>query len=214
MSFLRKLEVLAGDLLKFRTKKDLEALKRKKRNSVVLKNFKREKEKEAEGYDDHALDSLEKIAKIGNVKDLGRVVWFVAREDDFLNIQLEFEDELQEKDIEDRPKAIKLAKEYKLRYPRESRNIRDFEENLVKILDEGVDTMDYYTYQFYLLPEHLFGKADIGRSSNLLNPDERDIYDRMRNEIPFYVIAIYSNDQKKYKRIVDEIRKEAESNVG
>jgi hypothetical protein len=106
-----------------------------------------------------------------------------------------------------------LAKEYKLRYPKESRNVRDFEENLVKILDEGVDTVDYYEYQFYLLPEALFGKADIGRSSNLLNPDERDIYDKMRNEIPFYVIAIYSDDQKKYKKIVDEIRKESESRV-
>jgi hypothetical protein len=30
MSFLSKLEVLAGDVLKFRTKKDLEALRRKK----------------------------------------------------------------------------------------------------------------------------------------------------------------------------------------
>lgn len=216
--FFTRAKITAGDLLKFIGKKDLEALRRKKHNKEVIKKLKSEKSHSDDSpmtYNAKKM-SEQAISKIKEAQDLGQGTFAVERlADDLFDVELNFWDELEERGVSSQ-NAKKLAKEYLLKYGPIARKAGiSLERHLLDVYERGgPDTLYYYTYQFYLLPEKLFGEVNTGPSKNLLNPSVSDIGEAMTFDVPYWVICIYSDDKKKYQRIVRKLIQEGEKNVG
>lgn len=214
-SFLKKLEVIAGDLVKFRSKKELEALKRKKRNKEILKDLRQRQS--GKHHDEDGLSynpersSKSAISKIKDVIDLGLFYFDVERREDdpLIDVELSFFDEVEG---ESKHEAEKVAKAYKLKHPDLDRQVKNgLIKHLMDIFDEGGPSLfESYGYHFYLLPEKLWGKANAGPGRYLLNPSESDLENALRFEVSFWPIVIFSDkkNEKKYRTMIANLHKQ------
>lgn len=215
-SFLKQLEVLAGEIVKFRSKKELDALKRKKRNKEIIKNLKQRqtsKPDESDLFYDPDRQSKNALSKIKEVIDLGLFYFYVERpdHDPYIDVEYSFFDEVEGKS---KHEAEKVAKSYKLKHPDLDRQVKNgLIKHLMDIYDEGgPSSFETYGYHFYLLPEKLWDDATVnpGPGRYLLNPSEHDLGDALRFEAHFWPILIFSDkkNEKKYRTMIANLHKQ------
>jgi len=219
----RLIRIFAGELLKLsqhpKYRKEMEKKKRKESNEDIIRRLK--EKKGMPHSDQEALDLSpgwqerqvqEKIKKIKNIIDLGRgdFGYEKSEDDPYLMASLEYWDQIEESRLHDNEKEGKLlAKKYQAKY----KKLDGLENCLNKVFEDGgVSFEEYVTVQFYLLPEKEFGKANVGPSSNLKNPDERDIWDQIEDiDLNYATIVIYSDDESKYQDMINKILSKSES---
>ena len=153
----------------------------------------------------------EKVWKSKNPKgmiDLGEVVFIgVSDWTEFHDILSDFYEEVEGED------DYTVVEEIMEKYIKENPKW-NLEQALKDVYEEGgVDTIEERVVQFYQLPSSQFGEADVGPSSNILEPDEYDLEESIERSIQDMEkswVVIYSDDKFKYKKMINELRKEQE----
>lgn len=214
------------DLKKAKKRDDRVSKDRQRQNKEVLRRMKYQDQKgqEAEDYDEeedyfdkegnYSVEKAWKGKNIKNLKNLGEVLYVVEVDwSDYHDILQEFYEETvvrQDEIDEDQTVLDDMINQYKRDEPN-----WDFKDDLREVYEnEGVDTLEHITFQFYQLPADDFGKANVGPSANMRDPDERDIEEAInrsfRDMLPKNYIVIYSDDKFKYKKFVNELKRERE----
>lgn len=222
LSTAQLVKIFAGELLKLSQhptyRKKIQERDRKEHNERVIKHMNEQKGKGAPAVEFDETDMSDgwlernweaKKRTLKGLVDLGRCDFSFDRSipDDLANIEIEFVEKAVDAELP-RNEAEKLATQYEKDNPK-----YHLKKHLMDIYDAGgISATENVTVQFYHLPSDQFGKAQVGPSKNLKEPDLREIQDALGEiDLPYNVIVIYSDDVDFYIKELEKVFKDSDS---